>query len=63
MDLFENYKIIEGLNKEIKRRTKLMEIVVGENACYTLLVFYQLKDGIPFEIKPYWKSPYEPVPP
>ncbi|MDY6844918.1 MAG: transposase, partial [Thermodesulfobacteriota bacterium] len=28
--------IIERLNKELKRRTKPMEIVAGENACYTL---------------------------
>ena len=31
--------IIERLNKEFKRRTKLMEIVAGERACYTLLAF------------------------
>jgi len=29
--------VIERLNKEFKRRTKPMEIVAGENACYTLL--------------------------
>jgi putative transposase len=29
--------IIERLNKEFKRRTKPMEIVAGERACYTLL--------------------------
>ena len=35
--------IIERLNKEYKRRTKPMEIVVGENACYMLLAFISLK--------------------
>ena len=35
--------IIERLNKEFKRRTKPMEIVAGENACYTLLAFICLK--------------------
>ncbi|OPY76262.1 MAG: Transposase, Mutator family [Syntrophorhabdus sp. PtaU1.Bin153] len=35
--------IIERLNKEFKRRTKPMEIVAGENACYVLLAFISLK--------------------
>ena len=35
--------IIERLNKEFKRRTKSMEIVAGERACYTLLTFICLK--------------------
>lgn len=35
--------IIERLNKEFKRRTKSMEIVAGENACYRLLTFISLK--------------------
>lgn len=35
--------IIERLNKEFKRRTKPMEIVAGENACYRLLAFASLK--------------------
>ncbi len=35
--------IIERLNKEYKRRTKPMEIVAGENACYMLLAFISLK--------------------
>ena len=34
---------IERLNKELKRRTKPMEIVAGENACYLLLAFISLK--------------------
>lgn len=35
--------IIERLNKEFKRRTKPMEIVAGEKACYNLLAFISLK--------------------
>ena len=35
--------VIERLNKEYKRRTKPMEIVAGENACYMLLAFISLK--------------------
>lgn len=35
--------IIERLNKEFKRRTKSMQIVAGERACYTLLTFICLK--------------------
>ena len=35
--------IIERLNKEFKRRTKVMEIVAGERACYNLLAFICLK--------------------
>jgi len=42
--------VIERLNKEFKRRTKSMEIVAGENACYTLLAFISLKMEI------HWKS-------
>jgi len=35
--------IIERLNKEFKRRTKPMEILAGESACYRLLAFISLK--------------------
>jgi putative transposase len=35
--------IIERLNKEFKRRTKPMEIVAGEQACYSLLAFISIK--------------------
>ena len=35
--------IIERLNKEFKRRTKSMEILAGESACYRLLAFISLK--------------------
>lgn len=48
--------ITERLNKEFKRRTKPMEIVAGEHACYRLLAFISLKDGITLEIKPCRKS-------
>ena len=42
--------IIERLNKEFKRRTKSMEIIAGENACYTLLTFICLK------MEMHWRS-------
>ena len=35
--------VIERLNKEFKRRTKSMEILAGEAACYRLLAFISLK--------------------
>jgi putative transposase len=35
--------VIERLNKAFKRRTKPMEIVAGQNACYLLLAFISLK--------------------
>jgi hypothetical protein len=38
------------LNKQFKRRTKPMEIVAGENVCYTLLAFICLKMEL------HWKS-------
>ncbi len=48
--------IIERLNKEFKRRTKLMEIVAGENACYRLLAFISLRMEL------HWRSnPVEKV--
>jgi len=42
--------VIERLNKEFRRRTKPMEIVAGEHACYTLLAFISIRMEI------YWKS-------
>ncbi len=42
--------IIERLNKEFKRRTKPMEIVAGEQSCYTLLAFICIKMEI------HWRS-------
>lgn len=44
--------IIERLNKEFKRRTKPMEIVAGENACYRLLAFISLKMELSWRSKP-----------
>ena len=48
--------IIEGLNKEFKRRTNPMEIVAGENTCYTLLVFICLKMELHWRSKPTGKG-------
>ena len=42
--------IIERLNKEFKRRTKPMEIVAGEHACYLLLAFISVK------MEAHWRS-------
>lgn len=46
---------IERLNKEFKRRTKPMEIVAGENACYTLLAFICLKMELHWRSNPVGK--------
>ncbi len=50
--------VIERLNKEFKRRTKPMEIVAGENACYTLLAFISLKMEIHWRSNPVGKVRY-----
>jgi putative transposase len=47
--------IIERLNKEFKRRTKPMEIVAGENACYMLLAFISLKMELHWRSNPLGK--------
>lgn len=47
--------IIERLNKEFKRRTKPMEIVAGENACYRLLAFISLKMELSWRANPIGK--------
>ena len=44
--------VIERVNKEFKRRTKPMEIVAGERACYTLLAFVSLKMELRWRSKP-----------
>lgn len=49
--------IIERLNKEFKRRTKPMEIVAGEQACYMLLAFISLKMEMGWRSTPVGKSP------
>jgi len=50
--------IIERLNKEFKRRTKSMEIVAGENACYRLLAFISLKMEVHWKKYPIGKVAY-----
>jgi len=47
--------IVERLNKEFKRRTKSMEIVAGENACYRLLAFISLKMELSWRSQPVGK--------
>ena len=42
--------IIERLNKEFRRRTKVMEIVAGELACYRILAYISLK------MEMHWRS-------
>jgi putative transposase len=42
--------IIERLNKEFRRRTKVMEIVAGEIACYRILAYLSLK------MEMHWRS-------
>jgi putative transposase len=47
--------IIERLNKEFKRRTKPMEIIAGERACYNLLAFICLKMELHWRSNPIGK--------
>jgi putative transposase len=47
--------IIERLSKEFKRRTKPMEIVAGENACYRLLAFISLRMELHWRANPVGK--------
>jgi putative transposase len=47
--------IIERLNKEFRRRTKSMEIVAGEDACYRLLAFISLKMELSWRSNPIGK--------
>ena len=47
--------VIERLNKEFKRRTKSMEIVAGERACYTLLAFISIKMELHWRSNPLGK--------
>ena len=48
--------MIEPLNKEFKRRTKPMEMVAGEQACYTLLASICLKLEVRWRSKPIGKD-------
>lgn len=50
--------IIERLNKEFRRRTKSMEILAGEKACYTLLAFICLKMELHWRSNPMGKVRY-----
>ena len=50
--------MIERLNKEFKRRTKPMEIIAGENACYTLLAFISIKMEMHWRSNPVGKVRY-----
>lgn len=50
-----NTNIIERLNKEFKRRTKSMEIVAGESACYRFLAFISLKMELSWRSNPIGK--------
>ncbi|MDY6854495.1 MAG: hypothetical protein SWO11_07275 [Thermodesulfobacteriota bacterium] len=54
--------IIERLNKEFKRRTKPMEIVAGENPCYTLQLLSAFRWNCIGD-QTLLESAYEPVPP
>lgn len=47
--------IIERLNKEFKRRSKPMEIVAGESACYRLLAFISLRMELHWRSNPIGK--------
>ena len=47
--------IIERLNKEYKRRTRSMEILAGEQACYMLLAFISLKMELHWRSNPIGK--------
>jgi len=50
--------LIERLNKEFRRRTKPMEILAGENACYTLLAFISIKMELHWRSNPVGKVRY-----
>jgi len=47
--------IIERLNKEFRRRTRPMEILAGEQSCYTLLTFIALKMELHWRSNPLGK--------
>jgi putative transposase len=47
--------IIERLNKEFKRRTRSMEILAGESACYRLLAFISLRMELHWRSNPVGK--------
>lgn len=47
--------IIERLNKEFRRRTKTMEIVAGETACYRILAYVALRMELHWRSNPVGK--------
>lgn len=47
--------IIERLNKEFRRRTKVMEIIAGEIACYRILAYISLKMELHWRANPVGK--------
>jgi putative transposase len=49
--------IIERLNKEYRRRTKTMEILAGETACYRILAYVSLKMELTWKSTPLGKVP------
>jgi putative transposase len=49
--------IIERLNKEFRRRTKTMEIVAGETACYRILAYVSLKMELHWRSNPVGRVP------
>jgi putative transposase len=50
--------VIERLNKEFKRRVRPMEILAGENSCYTLLAFISIKMEVHWKSNPVGKVRY-----
>jgi putative transposase len=57
LNLFQSVtcRVAAYLTKEFKRRTKPMEIVAGERACYTLLTFICLKMELHWRSNPIGK--------
>ncbi|OGP84717.1 MAG: hypothetical protein A2V87_09015 [Deltaproteobacteria bacterium RBG_16_58_17] len=47
--------IIERLNKEFRRRTKVMETVAGKIACYRILAYISLKMELHWRSNPVGK--------
>jgi putative transposase len=50
-----NTNVIERLNKEFRRRTRPMEILAGEAACYRILAFVSLKMELHWRSNPMGK--------
>ena len=54
VDLFplRTTNIIERINKEFRHRTKVMEIVAGEIACYRIRAYIALKMELHWQLNP-----------